>query len=360
VTAATGAVFGIVGALAAFPRRLAARAVEERGGTLRRGVGRTTTHVVLGRRLLEREPEAAVAARVATERAAGRTLLGETGFLRLLGLVEPAPTSGIARKVLTDPGLTEAELDLLTLFDAFEHDGEPWSFRDLILARKYAMLRRDGASWSAIARSVHRFGPAGGLAAETLSVGGCRGVLLGPAGAAREPDGQLRLDLGAGGDDAEELFAAAEGAEAAGRAREAADLYRRCLALDPGDALAAFNRANCLRALGEPQEAARDYLRAAKLDRGFVEAWFNLGCLAADRGATAAARRHFARALALDPEYADATYNLAALEFDAGRLDAARAHWQRYLTLDRDSDWGRRAARGIAFIDMARAGGRAG
>jgi len=358
VTAATGAVFGIVGALAAFPRRLAARAVEERGGTLRRGVCRRTTHVVLGRKLLARQPEAVLEARIAAERAAGRTVLGETGFLRLLGLAEPAPDSGIAQGALIGSGLTGTELDLLALFDAFEHDGEPWSFRDLILARKYAMLRRDGASWSAIARSVHRFGPAGGLTAETLTVGACRGVLLGPE--AREPDGQLRLDLGAPGDDPEELFAAAEAAEAEGRPREAADLYRRCLALDPGDALAAFNRANCLRALGEPDEAARDYLRAAGLDRGFTEAWFNLGCLAAERGAAAAARRHLTRALALDPDYADAVYNLAALEFDAGHLDAARGHWQRYLGLDPDSDWGRRAARGIAYVDMARAGGRTG
>ena len=186
-------VFGIVGALAAFPRRLAARAVEARGATLRRGTSRQTTHVVLGRKLLARTPEAEIEARVAAERAAGRTLLSETGFLRLLGLADRQPTSGISRRTLVDAGLTEAELDLLTLFDAFEHDAEPWSFRDLILARKYAALRREGASWSAIARSVHRFGPAGGLTAATLAVGPCRGVLVGDA----EPDGQLRLDLGA-------------------------------------------------------------------------------------------------------------------------------------------------------------------
>jgi tetratricopeptide (TPR) repeat protein len=358
VRPADGAVFGIVGALAAFPRRLAARAVEARGGSLRRGVGRTTTHVVLGRRLLDRQPEAAIAARVAAERAAGRTLVGETGFLRLLGLAEPAPTSGIPRATLVASGLSETELDLLTLFDAFEHDGEPWSFRDLILARKYAGLRRDGASWSAIARSVHRFGAAGPLTAEALRVGPCRSILLGEG---RELDGQLRLDLGGpAGDDPEELFAAAEAAEAGGLPAEAADLYRRCLARDPGDALAAFNRANCLRALGAPHEAARDYLRAAKLDPGFVEAWFNLGCLAADGGRAAAARRHLARALALDPGYADAIYNLATLEFDAGHLAEARRLWLRYLELDADSDWARRAAKGVRYVELAQARGGTG
>lgn len=345
----TPPVFGLVGALAAFPRRVAARAVEAQGATLRRGTSRQTTHVVLGRKLLTLAPGREIAARVGAERAAGRTLLSEMAFLRLLGLADPPPAGGIPRRTLLDAGLTEADLDLLTLFDAFEHDAEPWSFRDLILARKYAALRAEGAPWPAIARSVHRYGPAGGLTAETLAVGP-RGILVGAA----EPDGQLALDLGAP-EDPEDLFAAAEAAEAGGALVEAARLYHRCLALDPGDALAAFNRANVLRALGRPEEAHRDYLRAARIDRRFPEALFNLGCLASERGNRAAARSHFHRALALDPGYADASYNLAALEFDDGRLDAARAHWLHYLTLDPDSDWGRRAARGIAFIDMTRA-----
>ena len=44
-----GAVFGTIGALAAFPLRLAAREVERQHGQLRRGVTRRTTHVVFGR-----------------------------------------------------------------------------------------------------------------------------------------------------------------------------------------------------------------------------------------------------------------------------------------------------------------------
>ena len=347
-------VFGILGALAAFPRRLAARAVEAQGATLRRGTSRQTTHVVLGRKLLARAAEREIEARVAAERAAGRRLLSEAGFLRLLGLAAPAPASGIARGRLLEAGLTGAELDLLTLFDAFEHDAEPWSFRDLILARKYAALRRDGAGWASIARSVHRFGPAGALTAETLQVGPCRGVLVGDA----EPDGQLRLDL-AGDDpaDPEDLFAAAEAAEADGRLEAAAGLYRRCLALDPGDALAAFNRGNVLTALGRPDDAHRDYLRAARIDRRFTAAFFNLGCLATGRGNRAAARSHFQRALALDPDYADAVYNLASLEFEAGELAAARRWWVRYLELDGDSAWARKAERGIRFVDQERNAG---
>lgn len=349
----TAPVYGILGALSAFPRRLAARAVEAEGATLRRGVTRHTTHVVLGRKLLSRMPEADLGARVAAERSAGRALLSETGFLRRLGLAPAQPANGIPRRQLVEAGLREPELDLLTLFDAFEHDAEPWSFRDLILARKYARLRREGATWSAIARSVHRFGPAGGLTAETLAVGPSRRILVGSA----EPDGQFRLDLGAP-DDPEDLFDAAEAAEAEGRLEAAAALYARSLAADPGDAVAAFNRANVLRTLGRSEDAHREYLRAARLDRRFPEAWFNLGCLAAARGSRAAALGHFHRALALDSSYADAVYNLATLAFEAGDLVGARGHWLRYLVLDPDSEWGHRAAKGVAYVDMSQAGGR--
>ncbi|RVA47291.1 O-linked GlcNAc transferase, partial [Mesorhizobium sp. M7A.F.Ca.CA.004.11.1.1] len=54
MTAPTGAVFGTIGALAAFPLRLAAREVERQHGQLRRGITRRTTHVVFGRTLLAR------------------------------------------------------------------------------------------------------------------------------------------------------------------------------------------------------------------------------------------------------------------------------------------------------------------
>ncbi|RVA81563.1 O-linked GlcNAc transferase, partial [Mesorhizobium sp. M7A.F.Ca.CA.001.08.2.1] len=43
MTAPAGAVFGTIGALAAFPLRLAAREVERQHGQLRRGVTRRTT-----------------------------------------------------------------------------------------------------------------------------------------------------------------------------------------------------------------------------------------------------------------------------------------------------------------------------
>jgi tetratricopeptide (TPR) repeat protein len=352
VTSLDGRTFGIVGALAAFPRRLAARAVEARGGQLRRGVGRRTTDVVLGRRLIATADGKTIADRVEAERAAGRQVMSEGTFLRLVGSL-PEPDGGdIPRGALLDQsGLSAREFDLLALADAFEHRGEPFSFRDLILARKYAALLAGGADWLAIARSVHRFGAAAPLTAKALEVDEGGVIGLGGREGLCDLDGQLRLDLGPV-PDLDALFDAAETAEAAGEHDAAVRLYGRCLDADPGDAVAAFNRGNCLRALGRFGPAAQDYVRAAKRDSGFVEAWFNLACLMRETGHGAAARRHLQRAVSVDPDYADAVYNLASMAFEASDLAEAGRWWRRYLELDGDSEWARTAQRGLHYLAL--------
>ena len=65
--------------------------------------------------------------------------------------------AGLGRQQLLDQsGLSADALDLLALFDAFEADRDPFSFRDLILARKYSALLISGTGWGAVARSIHR------------------------------------------------------------------------------------------------------------------------------------------------------------------------------------------------------------
>jgi tetratricopeptide (TPR) repeat protein len=348
-----GKTVGIIGALAAFPRRLAAREVERQRGKLRRGVTRRTSLVVFGRRLLERAGDGEIVARVGAVTAAGRTPLSENGFLRLLGLLEAEGAAELSRASLLDQsGLSPRDFDLLALFDAFERDVEPHSFRDLILARKYAGLVAGGAGWHAIARSIHRSGPVASLTALSLQAE-ARGAIYARRGdGLSELDGQLLLGLEEGSDDPDELFALAEAAEAGGEHAEAAVLYQRCLGLDPGDSVAAFNRANCLRAAGQPDDAVHAYMLAIKRDPGFVEARFNLAGLMRDRGQPDAARRHLSDAIAIDPDYADAIYNLATLDYDAGNLAEARRGWARYLEFDDRSEWARKAARGVRYVDL--------
>ncbi len=352
-----GASFGIIGALAAFPRRLAAREVERHGGKLRRGLHRATTHIVFGRTLAHRRPEAEIERR--RDSFAGKTLVSEGGFLRALGLVPPVGQANLSRRSLVEQsGLSEREFDLLALFDAFEADAEPFTFRDLILARKYAGLIAGGATWSAVVRSIQQAGPVASLTALSLHKGRPN-IVAGRNGSLSELDGQQLLPLLEPEDaDPDLLFALAEEAEGEGRYADAAQLYGRCLALDPSDSVAAFNRGNCLRSEGEPEDAANAYVVAIKRDPGFVEAWFNFAVLHAAEDRPAAARAHFLKAIALDPAYADPIYNLAALELETGNLGDARRWWQRYLELDPDSEWGRRAARGIQYVDLRQAADR--
>src|SRR5690606_24217773 len=128
-----------------------------RGGRLRRGITRQTSRVVLGRNLLLKSSDADIEARIDTLKDAGVTLLSENGFLRWLHLMETPERSAMSRQSLLDQSRLDGDtLDRLALFDAFEHDAEPFSFRDLILAKKYAGLIAGGASWGAVARSIHR------------------------------------------------------------------------------------------------------------------------------------------------------------------------------------------------------------
>lgn len=348
-----GPSFGSVGALRAFPQRLAARAVAARGGRLRRGTTRQTGRVVIGRKLLDKLSDAEIEAKVETLRDAGLKLMSENGLLRWLHLLETPERSEHSRQSLIDQSKLPAQtFDLLALFDAFEHDSEPFSFRDLILARKYAGLVAGGAGWGAIVRSVHNAGPVASLTALSLHPGGPQKIYAAIGGAKAELDGQGLLGLEPAEDDSEEYFTLAEDAEMARLYAEATVLYGRCIALDPSDSVAMYNRANCYRALGELDDAGAAYAQAIKVDPSFVEAWFNFAALLRDEGKIDAARTHLKRAIAIDPDYADAIYNLASLEFDAGRLDAARAAWSRYLELDDDSEWARTATRGIAYIDL--------
>jgi tetratricopeptide (TPR) repeat protein len=351
----TGKTFALIGALAAFPRRLAAREVERQGGELRHGVTRHTSHIVFGRTLLDKTSEAKLEARFDMAVGAGRMLLSENGFLGQLGLFpRPLQTGGLTRLALIDQSkISSRTFDLLSLFDAFESNCEPFAFRDLILARKYAGLLAGGASWSAIARSVHRSGTIASLTALSLHPEGKDTIYARLGEHLAELDGQALLPLDRPEDaELEDIFRLAEEAEEEGRPGDAALLYKRYLAADPTDSVATFNRANCLRAAGEVEEAAGTYMRAIKLDPTFVEAWFNLADLLSVEGKAHSAKRHLAKAVALDPSYADAMFNLAKLEYETGNLAEARRWWQAYLQLDATSEWARTAAKGIQYADL--------
>lgn len=349
-----GKTVGIIGALAAFPRRLAAREVARRGGHLRRGASTKTSMVVFGRGMIGRYRELEIERRVEEQFAVGRQLTSENGFLRVLGFLDEAEAGAVSSRGLRDQsGLSEHDARLLCLFDVFARDREPYTLRDVILARKFSGLIAGGASWADIVASVHRHGTPMSLTALSLHMQKSGTIFARFEERLGELDGQYFLPIPTDSEEnIEELFVAAEDAEASGHYEKAGEYYLRCLNLDPGDSVAAFNRANCLRSAGKHSEAARAYLQAIKHDPEFVDAWFNFAGLRRDAGEIDAARRYLQKTIALDGAYCDAVYNLAALEFDAGNLDEARSWWLRYLELDNHSDWAKNATRGVQYVDM--------
>ena len=86
-----GAAFAIIGALEAFPRRLAARAIAARGGSLQRGISKKTNVAVLGHRAGRGLDRRARYRSGSTKRGApARRSISENAFLRLLGLAAGA------------------------------------------------------------------------------------------------------------------------------------------------------------------------------------------------------------------------------------------------------------------------------
>ena len=355
-----GAVVTILGALDAFPRRLAARAVSSRSGVLRRGLSRRTTIAVVGGRMAETWEAARIAERLEQARALGAAVVSERRLLALLGLVSrPTDTRDLSRRSLAErSGLDEEAFAYLALFDCFEAADEPFGFRDLVAAREYRRVLDEGADWLAVVRAV-RSG-SGRMSQLRLERTAWNGVAVREGGEVVELDGQRLFGFEPGGEDADALFQQAEEAEGREDWLLAADLYRRCMALEPRDPTIPFNLSTVLDRLGGWQEARHCLTRVLKLDAGYVEAWYNLAVLAHAHIGAGAAARYFEKAIAVDPNYADAIYNLALLAYQSDAFDRAAHLWSRYLELDPGSQWGQKARHGLQLIAMAGRGRGAG
>ena len=370
-TAFAGKAVVFLGRLIALPRRAAAAAVTERGGTVRRGVSRRTQVAVVGHgahRLLGGR----VGSWLVRAEERGVHCLSENGFLRTIGRRDPLPASQRSMslgELAGEAGLDVDTARLLALFDVIEPADGACGFRDLIAAREVARLRGEGVSLPDILASLHVLwlrdhGAAGPhLARVKLTRSEVGGLVMKLGAADAELDGQLRLPMGEGeGPRIDDLFASAESAEEAGDLDQAEALYRRCLDIDRSDPTISFNLANVLRDKNENQEARLHLERALALDPDYAEAWYNLADLRDAGGDAAGARAALESAVTADPEYADAVFNLAEAHVRRGAYDDAVRCFERYLALDPGSGWSERARHSLTLckrqIAMARAHGR--
>ena len=228
----------------------------------------------------------------------------------------------------------------------------PISFRDLILARKYAGLIAGGASWGAIARSVHRSGPVASLTAQSLHVGAPQAIYARRGERperARRPVAvrprQRRPTTTAG-----RVVRRGRSGRGGGRLRRGGRaLPALPRASIPATAVAAFNRANCLRAAGRAAEAAHDYARAIKLDPGFVEAWFNLAGLLSERGHDRRGAPPSAEGDRARPRLCRRRSSTSPRSNSTPAISPRRgAGGCAISSSTSDSEWARTAARGIA------------
>jgi tetratricopeptide (TPR) repeat protein len=352
-----GAVFAIIGALDAFPHRLAAREIEARGGKLRRGVSRSTDIAVVGHRLVQTSTAERILKRLEEARTAGASLISERAFLRLLGLAHESEDHRqlSAEDIRQKSGLDAETFDLLRLFDVFDVSEAPFGFRDLVAAKQCAGLIRDGVEWFALVRAIQTQSPIssdGGLSQVRLERSDWNGVLMRAGDALTELSGQHILALPEEVDSVDELFETAKEAEDDEDWERARALYSRCHAMDPRDPVIAFNLSHAQLQLDDLEGAKRTLNKVLSLDVRFAEAWFNLAAIARRQDDPAAVRRNLKKAIVADRNYPDAIYNLALLELEEGQLSEAARLWTRYLELDPISDWSLKARAGLQLIAM--------
>ena len=355
--AVQGAVFTIIGALDAFPHRLAARAIEARGASLRRGVSRSTDIAVIGHRLAQTSTAERIARRLDEARAAGARLVSERAFLRLLELAHESEVRRdlSAKELIARSGLDADSFELLRLFDVFDVAEPPFGFRDLVAARQCAGLIRDGVEWIALARAVQTqspISPDGGLSQVRLERSEWNKVLVRSGEALTELSGQHLLALPEETDSLDQLFEDAKDAEDDADWARARAAYQRCHAMDPRDPVIAFNLSHVLLEEGDLAGARTALNKVLSLDRRFPEAWFNLAAIARRQNDPGTARRHLETAIETDPDYPDPIYNLALLEFEESRHAEAARLWSRYLELDPHSEWSHKARAGLQLIGM--------
>jgi tetratricopeptide (TPR) repeat protein len=334
-----GLSFLLLGRLDHLPATRLERELRQRGAILARRQGEHPTHLIIGHGAAPQLRSGALERAVARQQGEGRAVLSEEGFLRLLSLRPPIadePRTITRAELLRLARLDETQLRTLELFDVITGDDGRYSFANLQAARHVGTLLRQGATLDGLIQAVAAIRRASQPVELTALTAVGDGVLprVGPYLA--EPSGQVRLAVPEA-PTADEIFAAAEQAEAADDLERAAALYRSCVQIEPRDTVARFNLAHALARLGRTAEAHIQYDRVLRLDPGFAEAWYNLAHLALGAGRKDEAETMLRRAILAAPDYPDPHYQLAYLLIDARRPDEAMPLLERFLELDRGS-----------------------
>ena len=324
------------------------RVVRARGAATR-DLTRRSDLLVVGAEAARLVESGALQDRMERAKARGVPVLGERSFVRALeGDAAESATLPLST-ALAGASLTRADAELLAAFDLIELQGEACRFGDAGVIRAAGELIGGGRCTADAVRILTR--------ARDLAPIGRHKIVLTPSGEAalQWDDGRTTLEgqgvLALDEDHAslDDLFEAAEIAEAEGALDEAARLYDMCGRADRSDAIAPYNYANIRLAQGARDEASLAYQQALARDPKLIEARYNLAQALEAGGKTGAAEAELARVLAADPSYADALFNLAQLKMKAGAVAEAKDLYERYLALGPPDDWAATARKAIAY-----------
>jgi tetratricopeptide (TPR) repeat protein len=262
--------------------------------------------------------------------------VSENAFRRVLNLTPPLTVGQRPfgpGQMCGVSGLTEAQLNCLSLFDVLEPAEGLYSYVDLRIARTAAKLLTSGLTVQRIIEAAHELVANGFSLASTELAESEWGALHMRFGERQaRMNGQYTLDLDHDTLSFDEVFALADEAEVEGRLKDAERWYLRAVRMTSAEPTAHFNFANVLAAQGKVAAALAHYQRALSSDPQFAEAWFNIGCLQEQQGRWREAETSYAQAVAVQPAYADAAYNRARLLTELEHYAVALPLWERFMS----------------------------
>jgi tetratricopeptide (TPR) repeat protein len=325
------------------------RRVARAHGSVTRDLTRRSDLLVIGAEAARLVASGALQDRLGRAKQLGVPVLGERSFGRSLDSETPEPATLPLATALAQTALARADAELLAAFDLIALDGEACRFGDAGVIRTAGELLAGGRALADAVRILVR--------ARDLAPVGRHKIVLTPSGEAalQWDDGRTTLEgqgvLALDEDHAslDDLFEAAEIAEAEGALDEAARLYDMCCRADRTDAIAPYNFGNIRLSQGAHEEAALAYQRALARDPRFIEARYNLAQALEAVGKHAPAQAELEAVTTADPAFADAVFNLAQLKMKDGAMGEAKALYERYLALAPPADWAATARKAIAY-----------
>lgn len=331
-------------------RERLARDIAAAGGLVARDLTRRSDIFIVGALATVLIDSGALSMRLQAAKARGVPVMSERALATALeGASEPKAATLPLASALAATGLKRTDADVLAAFDVIAVTEDNCRFGDAGVIRTADELLGGGRSLGDVVRILVR--------ARDQAPRGRHKIVLTPSGEAalQWPDGRTTL-AGQGvlafdeeHASLEDLFEAAELAEARGELVEAARLYDLCARADRKDPIAPYNRGNIRLAEGAFGEAALAYQQALARDAQFLEARYNLAQALEAAGKPEAASVELDRVLVLDPEHSDAVFNLAQLRMKAGEMGEAKALYERYLSLDPPDDFARTARKAIQY-----------